>query len=158
KSQGGGVNFAHGGASLQEIVLPVLVYKHIKSDTILDKKGIEHGKVEITVLDSHKKITSNSFKIRILQTAKVTDKREPLRCKIALYDSDGKIISDERMVIADSTSDEPEERIQEVVLTIGSNIKNGIYNLKAIYEDTSIINMEIFEIPVEVDILITDDF
>jgi len=158
KSQGGGVNFAHGGASLQEIVLPVLVYKHIKSDSILDKKGIEHGKVEITVLDSHKKITSNSFKIRILQTAKVTDKREPLRCKIALWGSDGKIVSDERMVIADSTSDEPEERIQEVVLTIGSNIKNGIYNLKAIYEDTSIINMEIFEIPVEVDILITDDF
>ena len=158
KSQGGGVNFAHGGASLQEIVLPVLVYKHIKSDSILDKKGIEHGKVEITVLDFHKKITSNSFKIRILQTAKVTDKREPLRCKIALWGSDGKIVSDEKLVIADSTSDEPEERIQEVVLTIGSNIKNGIYNLKAIYEDTSIINMEIFEIPVEVDILITDDF
>ena len=158
KSQGGGVNFVHGGASLQEIVLPVLVYNHIKSDSILDKKGIEHGKVEITVLESNKKITSSSFKIRILQTAKVTDKREPLRYKIALYDANSNMISDEKLVIADSTSDEPEERIQEVVLTIGSGIKNGFYNLKAIDENTKELNRDIFEIPVEVDLLITDDF
>ncbi len=158
KSQGGGVNFAHGGASLQEIVLPVLIYNHIKSDSVLDQKGIEHGKVDITVLDSHKKITSNSFKIRILQTGKVTDKREPLRCKIALYDSDDNMVSDEKLVIADSTSDEPEERIQEVVLTLSSGIKNGIYNLKATDEDTKEFDRGIFDIPVEVDILISDDF
>ena len=158
KSQGGGVNFAHGGASLQEIVLPVLVYNHIRQDSDLDRKGIEHGKVEITVLDSHKKITANTFKIRILQTAKVTDKREPLRCKIALYDSDDNKVSDEKLLIADSTSDEPEERIQGVVLTLGSDIKNGIYNLKATDEDTKEFDRGIFDIPVEVDILITDDF
>lgn len=158
KSQGGGVNFAHGGASLQEIALPVLIYNHIKSDLVLDKRGIEHGKVEITVLESHKKITANSFKIRILQTAKVTAKREPLRYKIALYDGDGNMVSDEKLVIADSTSDEPEERIQKVILTLGSDIKNGICNLKATDEDTKNIDRKIFEIPVEVDILITDDF
>ena len=158
KSQGGGVNFAHGGASLQEIVLPVLIYNHIKSDSVLDKRGIEHGKVEITVLESHKKITANTFKIRILQTAKVTAKREPLRYKIALYDGDGNMVSDEKLVIADSTSNEPEDRIQKVILTLGSDIKNGICNLKATDEDTKNIDREIFEIPVEVDILITDDF
>ncbi len=158
KSQGGGVNFAHGGASLQEIVLPVLVYSHIRQISDLDRKGIEHGKVDIAVLDSHKKITSNSFKIRILQTGKVTDKREPLRCIIALYDSDDNIVSDEKLVIADSTLDEPEERIQGVVLTLGGGIKNGIYNLKATDEDTKEFDRGIFDIPVEVDILISDDF
>ncbi len=158
KSQGGGVNYVHGGASLQEIVIPVLIYNHNRYDSDLDRKGIEHGKVEITALDSHKKITSSPFKIRLLQTGKVTDKREPLSCKIALRDSDGRKVSDEKLVIFDSTSDEPEERIQEVILTLSSDIMNKTYNLKAIDEDTNAIQRELFEIPVEVDILITDDF
>ncbi|HJH31242.1 MAG TPA: BREX-1 system phosphatase PglZ type A [Methanosarcinaceae archaeon] len=158
KSQGGGINYVHGGASLQEIIIPVLVYNHNRQDSDLDRKGIEHGKVDITVLDSHNKITSNSFKVKILQTAKVTDKREPLRCKIALYDSNEQMISDEKLFIADSISDEPEERIQEVILTLGSNIKNGICILKAIDEDTRQFDRGIFDISVKVDILITDDF
>lgn len=158
KSQGGGVNYVHGGASLQEIVIPVLIYNHNRYDSDLDRKGIEHGKVEITVLDSHKKITSSPFKIRLLQTGKVTDKREPLSCKILLRDNDGRKVSDEKLVIFNSTSDEPGERIQEVILTLSSNIKNKTYNLKAIDEDTNVLQRELFEIPVEVDILITDDF
>lgn len=158
KSQGGGVNYVHGGASLQEIVIPVLIYNHNRYDSDLDRKGIEHGKVDITVLDSHKKITNSPFKIRLLQTGKVTDKRESLTCKIALRDSDGRKVSDEKLAIFDSTSDEPEERIQEVILTLSSDIKNKTYNLKAIDEDPNAIQRELFEIPVEVDILITDDF
>jgi hypothetical protein len=158
KSPGGGVNYVHGGASLQEIVIPVLIYNHNRYDSDLDRKGIEHGKVEITVLDFHKKITSSPFKIRLLQTGKVTDKREPLNCKISLRDSDGRKVSDEKLVIFNSTSDEPEERIQDVVLTLSSNIKNKTYNLKVIDEDTNALQREKIDIPIEVDILITDDF
>jgi uncharacterized protein (TIGR02687 family) len=158
KSQGGGVNYVHGGASLQEIVIPVLVYSQNKYETDLDRKGIEHGKVEVTVLDSHKKITSSTFKVKILQTGKVTDKREPLSCKIALYDNDGRKVSDEKLFIADSKSDEPEERIQEVKLTLSSDIENKTYNLIGIDDDPKALQSEIFEIPMVVDILITDDF
>lgn len=38
------------------------------------------------------------------------------------------------------------------------DIKNKTYNLKAIDEDTNALQRELFETPVEVDILITDDF
>jgi uncharacterized protein (TIGR02687 family) len=158
KSQGGGVNYVHGGASLQEIVIPVLVYNHNKYDSDLDRKGIEHGKVEVAVLESHKKITSSPFKVRLLQTEKVTDKREPLSCRVALWDSDGRKVSDEKLVIADSTSDEAEDRIYEAVLTISSDIENKTYNLIGIDDDPKALHEEIFDIPIEVDILITDDF
>jgi len=143
---------------LQEIVIPVLIYNHNRYDSDLDRKGIEYGKVEITILDSHKKITSSPFKIRLLQTGKVTDKRESLTCKIGLRDSDGRKVSDEKRVIFNSSSDEPEERIQEVILTLSNDIKNKTYTLKVIDEDTNALQRELFEIPVEVDILITDDF
>ncbi len=157
KSQGGGVNYVHGGASLQEIVIPVLVYSQNKYESDLDRKGIEHGKVEVTVLDSHRKITNSTFKVKLLQTGKVTDKREPLSFKLALYDTDGQKVSDEKLVIADSTSDEPEERIQEVILTMSSDIENKTYNLIGIDYDPKALQ-SIFEIPMIVDILITDDF
>lgn len=139
-------------------MIPVLVYNHIRSNEDLDRKGIEHGKVEITVLESHKKINSRTFKVRLLQTGKVTDKREPLSCKIALYDFDGHKVSDEKLVIADSTSDEPEEKIQEVILTLSSDIENKTYNLIGKDDDPKSLQQEIFEIPMIVDILITDDF
>jgi len=158
KSQGGGVNYVHGGASLQEIVIPVLVYSQNKYESDLDRKGIEHGKVEVTVLDSHKKITSSTFKVKLLQTGKVTDKREPMTFKLALYDTDGQKVSDEKLVIADSTSDEPAERVQDVILTLSSDIKNKTYNLIGIDDNPKALLKEIFEIPVMVDILITDDF
>ncbi|NOR47294.1 MAG: hypothetical protein GQ533_04520 [Methanosarcinaceae archaeon] len=87
----------------------------------------------------------------------MTDKREPLSFKLALYDTDGKKVSDEKLVIADSTSDEPEERIQEVILTMSSDIENKTYNLIGIDDDPKALQ-SIFEIPMIVDILITDDF
>jgi len=158
KLSGGGRNFVHGGAALQEIVIPVLYYNHNKSATILDRKGIEHGTVGITVIEQSKSITNNPFKIRLLQTENVTEKRTALACKIALYDNAGTRVSDEKTVIADKTSDEPNERILDVTLTMGGNVKNGMYLLKAVNEDTKEICRDIFEIPVEVDILITDDF
>lgn len=155
---GGGRNFVHGGAALQEIVIPVLYYNHNKSISDLDKKGIEHGTVGITVIEQSKSITNNPFKIRLLQTENVTNKRTALTCKIALYDGAGTRVSDEKIVIADKTSDDPNERILDVMLTIGGNVKNGMYLLKAVNEDTKELYRDVFEIPVKVDILIIDDF
>ncbi len=154
---GGGRNFVRGGSSLQEVVIPVLLYKHNKYESDLDRKGIQHGKVGIGIVNL-KKITGNPFKFRLLQTENVTEKREPLRCKIALYDNSGTKVSDEKTIIADKTSDEPNERILEVMLTISPNIKNGIYILKAVDEDRKAKLSDVLEETVEVDILISDDF
>lgn len=158
KLPGGGRNFVHGGLSLQEIVIPVILYNHNRSTSDLDKKGIGHGKVGLTPIGHIHKITNNPFKIRLLQTENVTDKREPLRCRIALYDNTGERVSDEKTIIADKTSDEPNERIFETILTLGSNVKNGIYILKAVDEDIKAKYTDVIDMVIEVDILITDDF
>lgn len=107
KMAGGGRNFVHGGLSFQEIVIPVLLYNH-KSLTDLDKKGIEYGKVGITLVGQTRKITNNPFKITIFQTENVTEKRGLLKCRIALYDANGTRVSDEKIILADKNSDDPE--------------------------------------------------
>jgi len=157
KLAGGGKNYVHGGLSLQEIVIPVLLYNH-KTLTDLERKGIEHGKVGITLTGQLRKITNNPFKITIFQTENITEKRGLLKCRIALYDNSGARVSDEKVILADKSTDDPKQREITITLTMNSSIKNGIYTLKAIDEDVKATFGVVLEELVEVDILITDDF
>lgn len=162
KLQGGGLNFVHGGASPQEIVIPVLTYNHRRNDKTLERKGIKHGKVNVSVINNRKKITSSKFKVNIFQTEQVTDKMKPRTFRVSLWDVDGeqeKMISDEKIVIADSESDEPEERQYTVMLTLGSNLENKTYYLRLIDKDPAEIK-DVARIPFELDLLIGgfDDF
>ena len=158
KLQGGGLNFVHGGASPQEIVIPVLTYNHRRNEKTLEKKGIKYGKVNVSVINDRKKITSNKFKVKIFQTEKVTDKLKPRTFRASLWDIDGeqeKMVSDEKTVIANSESDKPEERQYTAMLTLGNGLENKTYYLRLIDEDTNEIK-DIAQIPFEVDLLIGD--
>lgn len=158
KLQGGGLNFVHGGASPQEIVIPVLTYNHRRNEKAIEKKGIKHGKVNVSVINDRKKITSSKFKVKIFQTEKVTDKMKPRTIKVSLWDIDGgqeKMVSDEKIIIANNESDEPEERQYNIMLTLGNNLENKTYYLRLIDEDPAEIK-EIALIPFELDLLIGD--
>lgn len=158
KLQGGGLNFVHGGASPQEIVIPVLTYNHRRNDKTLEKKGIKHGKVNLSVINDRKKITSSKFKVKIFQTEKVTDKMKPRTIRVSLWDIEGeqeKMVSDEKIIIANNESDEPEERQHIVMLTLGNNLENKTYYLRLIDDDPAEIK-DIAWIPFELDLLIGD--
>lgn len=158
KLQGGGLNFAHGGISPQEIVVPVLTYNHKDNKKTLEKKGIGYGKVGVSVINERKKITSNKFKVKIFQTEKITDKKKPRTFRVSLWDLDNeqnRMVSDEMTVIADSKSDEPEKRQYTVILTLGSNLKNKTYYLRLIDEDTDEVK-DIARESFELSLLISD--
>lgn len=160
KMQGANKNFVHGGAAPQEIVVPVLKYSYQKTSD-LERKGIKHGKVGLAVINPSRKITSSPFSINILQTERATDKLLPRRFRIALWDMDGDEfkVSDEKLVIAEGTSDEASDRQYKVTLTLTGDIENKIYYVRLIDEDTTEIDREIIDpMPFEVDLLIVDDF
>ena len=160
RMQGGGNKFVHGGLAPQEIIIPVLKYSH-KVNAELASKGIKMGKVGVTVTNPGRRITSNSFSVNLLQTEKVSDKLKPVKLRIALWDSefDGEKVSDEKTVIMESSSGEPEERQQKVILTLGKNVENKTYYLKLIDEDLNATKKHIIDpIPFEVDLLLKDDF
>jgi hypothetical protein len=148
----------HGGASPQEIVIPVLTYNHRRNEKAIEKKGIKHGKVNVSVINDRKKITSSKFKVKIFQTEKVTDKMKPRTIKVSLWDIDDgqeKMVSDEKIIIANNESDEPEERQYNIMLTLGNNLENKTYYLKLIDEDPAEIK-DTARIPFELDLLIGD--
>lgn len=84
--QGAGSRFVHGGASLQEIVVPVLeINKARKSD-------IEQ--VDIDIISGSSNITSNSFAVNFYQKQPVADKIQPRQIKAGFYSEAGQLISD----------------------------------------------------------------
>ena len=62
KTQGSGANFVHGGASLQEVVVPVIQFKNIRKTS---KNSIKAEKVKIQPITSSNKITNTPFKIKM---------------------------------------------------------------------------------------------
>ena len=161
KQKGGGANFVHGGLSPQEIMIPVLIYKHVRDKDTLDKKGIKHGKVSVSVINPSKQITNNRFFVNLFQTQPVTDKLHPVKLSVALWDCDvdpPKKISDEQQVIADSTTVQPAERQFKLTLNLGAGVKNKTYYLRLLDMDPKAVKQELARVPFEVDLLIQDDF
>jgi len=124
KAQGGGVNYVHGGASLQEVVIPVISCRHIKGKKL---DGIPQRKVDITLTSTMRKITNNRFSVTLFQKDRLEDKLKPRELSIALYDitPDGiyRMISDSKTIVFDSASKNADEREKKIQLTV----KNGNY-------------------------------
>ncbi|WP_110928091.1 BREX-1 system phosphatase PglZ type A [Bacillus massiliglaciei] len=107
KIQGSGVNFVHGGASLQELVVPLISYKNIRRGQTNSREIV---KVDIKLTNTTRKITNSLFHLSFFQTEKVEEKVVPRSVLIYMADEDGSVISNEETIIGDRTSDNPEER------------------------------------------------
>lgn len=107
KIQGSGVNFVHGGASLQEVVVPLISYKNIRRGQANSREIV---KVDIKLTNTTRKITNSLFHLSFFQTEKVEEKVVPRSVLIYMADEDGSVISNEETIIGDRTSDNPEER------------------------------------------------
>jgi uncharacterized protein (TIGR02687 family) len=118
--KGTGSRYVHGGASLQEVVLPVLmVNKKRKSDV---------RSVEVDILRSGRTmITSSQLSVTFYQVDPVTDKRRPRRLRVGIYNKDGELISDRHDLTFDFTAESPREREMAIrfLLTRKADDANG---------------------------------
>lgn len=151
--QGAGSNYVHGGAMLQEIVIPVVKFKNVKGG---GKNIDNHVEVEMTTIS--KKITTPRFTINFFQKDKVEDKKLPLILKAYFEDADGNVISNELSIFADSKSSSAEDRIykERFSLKTISYDKNAKYYL-VLVEDESEVKNEYARYEFIIDIAIQDD-
>lgn len=154
KMQGSGVNFVHGGASLQEIVVPLIQFKNIRSG---QKNSREIEKVDVKLTNTTRKITNSLFNLTFFQTEKVEDKRIPRTVKIYMVDDSDSVISNEETLICDRTFDKPEERTFKLRFALKSipYDKNKSYYL--IIKDTET-NVIVEKIPFTINLGIISDF
>lgn len=120
---GGGTRYVHGGATLQEVVVPVLaINKKRKSDTRL---------VNVKALPDTDKITTGQLVLRLFQAEPVSDKVQARVLRAGLYIGETLISNDPQPeLVFDSTSDEPRDRYQSLQLLL--NQKANDYNNRAV--------------------------
>jgi uncharacterized protein (TIGR02687 family) len=101
--KGSGSRYVHGGASLQEVVIPVL--------TVNKKRQSDLSAVEVEIVgNSNKTITSSQISVLFYQSTPVTEKAQPRRLRAGIFSLGGELISDSHDLLFDFRSENPRER------------------------------------------------
>jgi uncharacterized protein (TIGR02687 family) len=120
---GGGSRYVHGGATLQEVVVPVLaVNKKRRSDTRL---------VNVKVLPDTDKITTGQLVVKLFQSEPVSDKVQARVLRAGLYVGETLISTDPPPELTfDSISTEQRDRYQSIQLLLNKDAND--YNNRAV--------------------------
>lgn len=115
--KGSGSRFVHGGASLQEIIIPIV--------KVNKKRRGDLSTVEVEIIrNSTSSITSGQLAVTFYQQEPVTDKVQPRILKTGIYTQTGELISDLHELTFDSPSENPREREFQVRFILTSQANN----------------------------------
>lgn len=150
KTKGGGLNYVHGGASLQEILIPVL---NVKSKAV--SKNQEY--VELSLISLNKRITNLSTILTFIQKENISNRILPLEAKLYFVDEEGEKISNEVIIHANKRVDSAQDREFKEKFTLRnikySKSKKYYLVMKNMENDVEINRYEFI-----IDIAISDDF
>lgn len=154
KKQGGGMNYVHGGISLQESVVPVIEFKNVRATS---KKFVDVKKAELQLISQSRKISNSIFSLDFYQKEAVSGKIVAATYEIYMADTTGKAVSDKKSIIADKTSNNGSDRVFRTRFTLKSLEfkKTDTYYLTIVEKDTTNITDRI---EFTIDIAFVNDF
>jgi uncharacterized protein (TIGR02687 family) len=110
----GGARFVHGGAMLQEIVVPVVTVREVEGKSARETKT---KTVTVHVLGTTHKITTNRHRFELIQVEPVGERVKAVTLKVAVYEGDQPVTNIETVTF-DSVSEKMDERKKWVSLTL----------------------------------------
>lgn len=129
-AKSGGYMFTHGGASLQEIIIPVIISRQEREDV--------KQPVGVMVLDRNLSIQASRLRFKLLQTDAVSMDMKARIIHVALYNND-KAVTPVKEFILDSTDVLLDNRKVLVDLTLNQNVDVKVLQLK-VYDITDELN------------------
>jgi uncharacterized protein (TIGR02687 family) len=148
-SGGVGHQFAHGGGSLQELVVPLIESSRKLKDVT--------KKVTPTIINKGAlKIVSNILKLNILQEQEVSRTEKERTISIGLY-KDSKLVSNEEQLLLNFTSESPSERMARIELILASDLTNEAFFKLKIFDIDDLLN-PLIEERIQNNTLIQPDF
>ena len=129
------MNYVHGGISPQEIVVPVIEFRNMRSTS---KRFVDVRKAEIQFISQSRKISNSIFSLDFYQKASVSGKITPATYEVFMADASGKPVSDTKKIIADKTSQNGSDRVFRIRLTLRSMEfkKTEVYYLTVVDTET----------------------
>jgi len=126
----GGYMFTHGGAALQEIIIPVINSRQERADN--------KQPVGVMILDRKLSIQASRLRFKLLQTEAVSMDMKERIVRVALYHND-EPVTPIKDVVLDKTATSLDDRKVVVDLTLNKNVDAKVLQLK-IYDITDDLN------------------
>ena len=143
----GGYMFTHGGAALQELIIPVITSRQERDD---NKKP-----VGVMILDRRLSMQASRLRFKMLQTEAVSMDMKERPIRVALYHNDVPV-TPVKDILLDKTDPSLDNRKIQVDLTLNKNIDAKVLQLK-VFDATDELNPIIKE-NVTNNTLIENDF
>ena len=145
---GGGYEFAHGGATLQELIIPVLFSYRKKVET--------KQKVDMNLMDTKLDIVSSQLSFKVIQLQAVSSDRQERKIACGIYQGNN-LVSTEKTVTLSSTDDVNfNNRIIRIDLSLEKPVTQPVLELR-IFDVDDRIN-PLLKMPVNNRTLIEQDF
>lgn len=137
KKQGVGHQFVHGGASLQELIVPVIESTRTRTEVV--------RKVNPKLISKNLRVVSNILRLQIMQEQRVSAIDKEREILIGLY-RDSDLVSNRVNINLNSTSELPTERSYSCELMLRTETGN-----------ISLMQLKIFDVKDELNPLIIQD-
>ena len=155
----GGRNFVHGGISLQEMCVPVIKYKYLRSGYKayrINKDRYDTKPVTVALLSSNRKISNMIFNLSFYQKEPVKDNYVACTYYAYITDSEGHEVSDRQKIIADKTSTIAKDREFKCTFNLKSQKFNNTETYYLVIADEEGIQVPIKE-EMQIDIAMAID-
>lgn len=150
KAHGAGLNFVHGGASLEECIIPLLEVKASKDSN-------KRPKVDLQLISTNNKITNYEVMLTFFQKENVSQDVKSRKVSIYFVDDDNNKISSDAIIFANKNSDSAEDREFKEKFRLLQKQYNKSKNYYLILRDVDD-ELEIKRIPFTIDIAFQDGF
>ncbi|MBR3112544.1 MAG: BREX-1 system phosphatase PglZ type A [Methanobrevibacter sp.] len=150
KAPGAGINYVHGGASLEECIIPLLEVK-------ADKGAKRQRTVELQLLQTKYKITNHDVMLTFFQKENISQDVLPLEASVYFVDEDNNKISGETIIFADKQSDSSQDREFKEHFRLLQKKYDKSKNYYLIIRDLNE-DLEVDRIPFTIDIPFQDGF
>lgn len=150
----GGARFVHGGAALQEVVVPVITVRQQRGTKA---RATEIRKAGVTMLGSNFRVTTNRYAFTLLQAEAVSERVKPVAIRVGLYGPGNMPISNIEHLTLDSEAEDLGQRQRTVSLnlTAGPFNRSDTHHLVISDADTTV---ELMRTEVKIDLAFTNDF
>ena len=126
----GGYMFTHGGAALQELIIPVITSRKERADN--------KQPVGVMILDRRLSIQASRLRFKLLQTEAVSMEMKERLIRVALYYNDVPV-TPVKDILLDKTDPSLDNRKIQVDLTLNKNVDAKVLQLK-VFDATDELN------------------